>query len=83
MNTIKYADLKAWYLNNDTAKQNAMDYFTGKPQPSIYQTGFYSAPSWNWGYIIGIAKANGKLFEVVTQFGHVTAAREIHLTEVK
>lgn len=79
MNTISYADLKAQYLNNETACQNTDIYFAGKRQPPIYQTGFYSAPSWNWGYYLGIVATNGKTFEVVTQFGEVKAAREISL----
>ena len=89
MNTIKYKELKKWYLDNETAKENAEKYF-GKTQPSIHQTGFYSAPSWNWGYQIGIVGINGsgeneiqsgtiKWFEVVIQFGEVVSAREISL----
>lgn len=86
MNTIAYKDLKQWYLNNENAKNNAKTYFIGKnEQPSFHQTGFYSAPSWNWGYQIGIVNIryteNGNrsthTFEIVTQFGSVVAAREI------
>lgn len=83
MNTISYRDLKAWYLNNDTALQNADIYFKGKRQPSIYTTGFYSSPSWNWGYYLGIVGSNGKWFEVVTQFGEVKAAREVFLPKME
>ena len=84
MNTIKYKDLKQWYLNNDETKENAKKYF-GDKQPSIYQTGFYSAPSWNWAYKIGIVGVRAgvskeiQYFEVVTQFGEVVSARIIDL----
>jgi len=92
MNTISYKDLKEYYLNNEQAKENAKKYFR-EIQPSIYSTGFYSAPSWNWGYQIGIIGVNGtgengiqsgtvKYFEVVTQFGQVKSAREAYLPTV-
>lgn len=94
MNTIKYADLKKWYLENDTARENAKKYF-GDKQPNIHQTGFYSAPSWSWGYKIGLVGVRGngsddngiqsdttKWFEVVTQSGEVKAALTIVLPEV-
>ena len=58
MNTIKYQDLKKWYLENKTAKENAKKYFENN-QPSIFRTGFYSSPNWNWGYEIGIVGVNG------------------------
>ena len=89
-NTIKYADLKQWYLNNDEARANAKKYF-GNKQPSIYRTGFYSAPSWNWGYHIGLVEVRGyhytaktkqevhQVFEAVTQFGSVVAAMPVQL----
>lgn len=79
MNTIKYEQLKLWYLN-DTAKEMAKKIF-GDRQPSILETGFYSAPSWNWGYHIGIVgvilEGGGtpQYFEVCTQFGTVVGAR--------
>lgn len=97
MNTIKYIDLKHWYLENETAKENAEKYF-GDFQPSLHQTGFYSAPSWNWGYLIGIVGVEGsgsnhdgngiqsgvtKWFEVVTQFGAVKAAKELYLPTLR
>lgn len=91
MNTINYKDLKNWYLDNAEAKENAAKYF-GKRQPSIHQTGFYSSPSWNRGYIIGIAgvgsiNSDGETstiyFEVVTQFGEVKAARKIYIPVVR
>jgi len=80
VNTITYKDLKQWYINNDDAEETAKKVFGGK-QPSIHQTGFYSSPSWGWGYIIGIAKDDfsGELYEAVTQFGVVKAARIIYL----
>jgi hypothetical protein len=93
MNTISYKELKDWYLNDEDAKANAKKYF-GNKQPSIYETGFYSAPSWNWGYRLGLVGVNGtgsdhdgngiqsgttKVFEVVTQFGEVKAARLINI----
>lgn len=91
-NTISYKDLKDAYLNNEYAINNAKIYFTGKnEQPSIYRTGFYSAPSWNWGYHLGIvtvhfidenAVSTTKSFEVVTQFGTVEAAREVMIPVV-
>lgn len=81
MNTTSYKDLKAWYLNNEQAVANAKQYF-GDNQPNIHEIGFYSAPSWNWGYRIGIVGVNDMWFEVVTQFGSVVAAREINLPKV-
>lgn len=92
MNTIKYKDLKDWYLNNRAAVANAAKYF-GDKQPLIHRTGFYSAPSWNWGYVMGIVGVSGtgnaggngiqsgtvKYFEVVIQSGQIKAAREFHL----
>lgn len=82
MNTISYRDLKDYYLNNEDAVENAKKYF-GKHQPNIYSTGFYSAPSWNWGYRIGITCVHQDdqtlYFDVVTQFGEVKAARKINL----
>lgn len=89
MNTISYKELKNWYLNNQEAIDNAKQYF-GDNQPSIHQTGFYSSPSWNWGYRIGIVGVTGKgiksgetiWFEVVTQFGSVVAAHNVILPEV-
>lgn len=83
MNTLSYRELKDWYLENDTACQNADIYFKGKRQPSIHGTGFYSAPSWNWGYHLGLVSANGKVFEVVTRFGEVKAAREVNIPELR
>lgn len=79
MNTITYQDLKRWYLNNEDAVANAKKYF-GKLQPSMLETGFYSAASWNWGYRIGLVtiKRVGT-FECVTAFGVVEAARRVHL----
>lgn len=74
MNTISYKELKDYYTNNDEAKQLAKDVF-GDKQPSTYQTGFYSAPSWNWAYRIGLVQVGGQTYEVVTQFGEVVAAR--------
>lgn len=85
MNTIKYSELKRWYLN-DEARATAKEYF-GDQQPSIHSTGFYSAPSWNWGYhigIVGVIRHRGepldiKYFEVVTQFGAVVGARPVYI----
>jgi hypothetical protein len=94
MNTISYKELKDWYLEDETAIDNAKKYF-GNIQPNYYRTGFYSAPSWNWGYQIGIVGINGngrdgngiqsgitKWFEIVTQFGVVKAAKDINLPTV-
>jgi len=82
-NTIKYKDLQDWYLN-DKAKETAKKFF-GDIQPSIHSIGFYSSPSWNWGYQIGIVGIRAEVskevqwFEVITQFGQVIGARFIHL----
>ncbi len=82
MNTINYKTLKAQFLDNEDAKANARTYF-GTRQPSTYATGFYSSPSWNWGYCMGIVgivlEDEIKWFEVVTQFGEVVAARSAYL----
>lgn len=81
MNTISYKDLKNWYLDNEDCKANAKEYF-GNRQPSIFRTGFYSSPSWNWGYEIGITGVDTAeqtlWFEVVTQFGEVVSARPVN-----
>jgi hypothetical protein len=58
MNTISYKDLKDFYLNSADAKGNAKKYF-GSKQPSVYYTGYYSAPSWNWAYQLGIVGVIG------------------------
>ncbi len=79
MNTIKYADLKRWYLNDD-ARALAKRVF-GDHQPSINETGFYSAPSWNWGYRIGLVAVNGTTYEVVTAFGCVEGAIRAFIPE--
>lgn len=34
-----------------------------------YRTGFYSSPSWNWGYIIGIVGVNGQGHKHITEEG--------------
>ncbi len=80
MNSLKYKELRTWFLDNEEAKKLAKEVF-GDCQPSIYQTGFYSSPSWNWGYIIGIAKDNlsGDIYEVVAQFGQIKDARKVWL----
>lgn len=88
MNTISYKELRDWYIDNNDAKANAKKYF-GDKQPSIYRTGFYSSPSWNWGYHIGLvgvpdpkddsSEAVITWFEVVTQFGAVVAARKANI----
>ena len=70
MNTITYKELKAWYLDNQDARDNAEKYF-GDKQPSIYSTGYYSAPSWNWGYEIGIVGIPGSGSEYQTEEGLV------------
>jgi hypothetical protein len=68
MNTISYKELKDWYLNNEDAKANAKKYF-GDNQPSLHETGFYSAPSWNWGYKLGIVGVNGTGSDYKTEEG--------------
>lgn len=87
MNTISYKDLKQWYTDNDDAKALAKEVF-GDKQPSIYRTGFYSAPSWNWGYQIGLVNVvndddSETAYEVVTQFGSVVAARFAYIPTVE
>ena len=93
MNTIRYKELKQWYLEDGIAKENAKKYFDNI-QPRIFQTGFYSAPSWNWGYELGIVGVDGtgengiqsgntKWFEVVTQFGQVKSAREVYIPTIE
>ncbi len=81
MNTTTYKDLKQRYLNED-ARALARRVF-GQHQPSIHQTGFYSAPSWNWGYYIGLVVVNDVHYEVVTQFGEVEGARLAFMPEYK
>lgn len=85
MNTIKYNQLNSYFLNNDLARETAKTVF-GNKQPSVYQTGFYSSPSWNWGYVIGIVgvqdDSGTKWYEVATRFGEVMAARWINIPKV-
>lgn len=85
MNTITYKELQILYLSDSSIK-NAKKYFKDI-QPDIYATGFYSSPSWNWGYIIGIVGVKNEdtiqYFEVVTQFGQVVGAREINLPTIE
>lgn len=87
MNTISYRDLKAWYTENADAKALAAEVF-GDRQPSNYSIGFYSAPSWNWAYQIGLVNvqdADGTIntYEVVTQFGGVVAARRAFIPTIE
>lgn len=86
VNTISYNELKQRYTNNKEAKELAKEIF-GDRQPSTHQIGFYSSPSWNWSYIIGICgvttSEGTQWYEVVTQFGAVVAARIIHLPTIK
>lgn len=82
MNTITYKKLREYYTQNEGAKATAKAVF-GDKQPSIYRTGFYSAPSWNWGYQIGLVTANGVTYDVVTQFGAVVAAHSVNIPEVR
>lgn len=82
MNTITYKTLKELYLNNEVAKETAKDVFGGT-QPLIHATGYYSSPSMNWGYVIGIVGVGDKWYEVVTQFGVVKAAHEIYLPRME
>ena len=53
----------------------------GMVQPSIFATGYYSAPSWNWSYNFGIVKLGGKFYEVMTQFGSIKGGREIYIPQ--
>lgn len=48
-------------------------------QPSIYRTAYYSAPSWNWAYEIGLATIDGVVYELLTQFGSIKGGREIYM----
>lgn len=76
------------FIDDKEFKDNAQAYF-GDHQPHIWQTGYYSAPGWNWAYQVGITCINDyfddrsvsgrQYFEVVTQFGEVKAARKINL----
>jgi len=47
------------FVDNKDYIDNAKLYF-GNHQPTIFQTGWYSAPSWNWSYIVGIAGIKGE-----------------------
>lgn len=48
-------------------------------QPSMFVTGYYSAPSWNWAYQFGIVKIGKNYYELMTQFGGVVGGREIYI----
>jgi hypothetical protein len=66
------------FLNYKPNQETAKCYFSTH-QPHIWSTGWYSAPSWNWAYNVGITHVDGQYFEVVTAFGQVEAARKISL----
>lgn len=48
-------------------------------QPYMFTTGYYSAPSWNWGYVFGIVKIGKAYYELMTQFGCIVGGREIYI----
>jgi len=52
-------------------------------QPRIERVAYYSAPSWNWAYEIGIAEIDGVLYELLTQFGSVKGGRQLWLPKYK
>lgn len=91
MGNISYRELKVWFIENEEAKQLAKDVF-GDKQPSILETDSYHPSGANWSYRIGLVQVKrtetNKIFEdavyeVVTQFGVVKAARRVHLPEMK
>jgi len=74
------------FINNKDNQATAKEVF-GDKQPSIIQTGWYSAPSWNWSYQVGfcdvMVNSELQIFEVVTQFGSVEAARRVYFYNTK
>lgn len=76
---MKYSDVK---LYREWGEQNPVISKLMKDdnfQPNIFQTGFYSAPSWNWGYVFGIVTIGGTVYEVMTRFGSLEGGREIYM----
>lgn len=79
MSNFKMSDVKQYkeWGKNDAVISKLMkqDMF----QPSLFATGYYSAPSWNWAYQFGIVKIGGKLYEVMTRFGSIEGGREMYV----
>jgi len=67
------------FLNSEENKKTAREVF-GDVQPYVIQTGWYSSPSWNWSYLVGIAKRGGEVYRVVTAFGQVEAAQKLYFS---
>ncbi len=79
MGKITRKELNNYYLIDE--KLEAAKNIFGNQKLTIYQTGYYSAPSWNWGYFIGLVVKDGKTYEVVTRFGEVVSAMQFYLPE--
>lgn len=68
------------FINDKENAKTAKEAFGGL-QPQLNATGWYSAASWNWSYMFGIVKKDGKYYQVATQFGSVVAACETYVVE--
>jgi hypothetical protein len=76
MNNYKYSEVKRLIDYGAEVK----DLF-GKLQPSGETFGYYTPSNANWSYQFKVCKLNGKLYEVVTQFGAVLGGRELFLLD--
>ena len=73
---MKYSDVK-WYLEHgqDVAK------LFGDVQPQGETVDYYAPSNANWAYQRKIVKFDGKLYDVLVQFGTVEGGRELFLYE--
>lgn len=55
----------------------------GKIQPTGEFMDFYAPSNANWAYRFLIVKLNGRIYEVMTQFGAVVGGRELFLADNK
>lgn len=85
INTMKrtYKEVKEYKVwGNETiiSDVSIVNMFKGN-QPTGYNTGYFAPSQANWCYQFAIVKLNGKVYEVVTQFGAVVGGRLINLYE--
>jgi hypothetical protein len=67
--------LKQWGQENEVVSE----LIKNGAQPTLTMIGYYSAPSWNWAYQIGIVRIGTEFYELLTQFGQVKGGREIYM----
>ena len=71
---------RVWGADTSYREVSIIDLFKDN-QPSGYDNGYFAPSGANWAYSFVIVKLNGKIYEVVTQFGSVVGGREINLYE--